>query len=162
MQPRRVVHCLQSAAVIGFFVGLCGSVPMPPTSAAVIPTVPAGMARVWFYREDTPYETPQRPYVRMNGTIVAISEDGGAFYRDVPPGQYDVTVDSYGEDINQFPHIALVAGQTVYLQIIGSKWWASGGGASQNWARPTFYVWVMPNDIGGPAVAHSQFYPNAS
>ena len=158
MQPNRVLHCLQSAAVIGFFVALCGCAPMPPTSAVSIPPIPAGMARVWFYREDMPTETPQRPYVRMNGAVIAISEDGGAFYRDVPPGQYYVTVDSYGVDINQFSHVVLVAGQTVYFQIIGSKYWASGD--APQWLRPTFYVWVMPNDVGGSAVARTPFYPS--
>jgi hypothetical protein len=135
---------------------LSGCALPPPTGAAQIPPIPAGMARVWFYREDMPTETPQRPYVRMNGAIIAISEDGGAFYRDVPPGQYYVTVDTYGVDMNQFPRIALVPGQTVYLQVIGSKYWASGD--APQWERPTFYVWLMPNDIGGPAVARSPFY----
>jgi hypothetical protein len=138
-----------------------------PTSVATIPPVPPGMARVWFYRVDMPYVAQERPYVRMNGAVVGISEDGGAFYRDVAPGQYYVTVDSYGEDINQFPHIGLVTGQTVYLQVIGSKYWASGGGGAETgggggWERPTFYVWVMPNDIGGAAVARTPFYPNGS
>jgi hypothetical protein len=164
MQPTRVLHCLRSAGVIGVLVGLCGCAPLP-TGAVTIPPIPAGMARVWFYREDMPTETPQRPYVRMNGAVIAISEDGGAFYRDVPPGQYYVTVDSYGVDINQFPYIALVAGQTMYLQIFGSKYWASGGGVGEGgggWSRPTFYVRVMPNDVGGQAVARTPFYPNAS
>ncbi|MBV8120838.1 MAG: hypothetical protein JO081_12980, partial [Alphaproteobacteria bacterium] len=115
MQPKRVLHCLQSAAFIAVLVALGDCAPMLPTSAALIPPIPAGMARVWFYREDLPQIAWQRPYVRMNGAVVGISEDGGAFYRDVPPGQYHVSVDSYGEDINQFPYIALDAGQTVYL-----------------------------------------------
>ena len=160
MQPADALRRSRVAGIVGLLAALIACAPMPPTSAVVIPPVPADMARVWFYREDMPNETPQRPYVRMNGAIVGISEDGGAFYRDVPPGQYYVTVDSYGVDINQFPHIALAAGQTMYLQIIGSKYWASGG--ATEWARPTFYVWVMPNDVGGPAVAGSPFYPGGT
>ena len=149
-----------AAAVI---LALVGCAMPPPTNAAQIPNIPPGMARVWFYREDAPYITQARPYVRMNGAIVGISEDGGSFYRDVAPGEYYVTVDSYGVDINQFPHVALVPGQTVYLQVIGSRYWASGGGAGpgSGWERPTFYVWLMPNDVGASAVARSPFYPNA-
>jgi hypothetical protein len=146
-------------------VALCGCARLPPTSAVTIAPIPPGMARVWFYREDRPTQTPQRPYVRLNGAVVGISEDGGAFYRDVPPGRYHVTVDTYGVDINQFPHVALVPGQTVYLQVLGSKSWASGGGVGDGgggWSRPTFYVWVMPNNVGEPAVAALPFYPNAS
>jgi len=160
MQPTHALRWSRIAGALAVIVALCGCAPLPPTSAVSLPPIPAGAARVWFYREDAPYVTQARPYVRMNGAIVGISEDGGAFYRDVPPGEYYVTVDSYGVDINQFPHVVLVPGQTVYLQVIGSKWWASGG-ASSNWARPTFYVWVMPNDVGAPAVARSPFYPNA-
>lgn len=161
MQPPKRPRWFRGGPVIGFLlVALTGCASLPTVSAAQIPPIPAGTARVWFYREDMPYEAPQRPYVRMNGAIVAISEDGGAFYRDVAPGEYYVTVDSWGVDINQFPHVALVPGQTIYLQIIGSKWWASGS-ASTLWARPTFYVWLMPNDVGAPGVQRSQFYPNA-
>jgi hypothetical protein len=147
-------------SAMAVILALAGCSSLAPTGATSIPPIPAGTARVWFYREDAPYISQARPYVRMNGAIVAISEDGGAFYRDVAPGEYYVTVDSYGVDINQFPHVILVPGQTVYLQVIGSRYWASGG-AGANWLRPTFYVWVMPNDVGGPAVARSPFYANA-
>jgi hypothetical protein len=63
------------------------------------------MARAWFYRKDEPYNGLDRPYVRMNGAIVGISELGGAFYRDVSPSAYYVTVESYKNFINQFLHV---------------------------------------------------------
>jgi hypothetical protein len=147
-------------ALLTMMLALGGCAAMPTTGAAQIPPLPPGMARVWFYRIDAPYITQARPYVRLNGVPIGISEDGGAFYRDVPPGQYYVTVDSYGVDINQFPHVILVPEQTVYLQIIGSQYWASGGATI--WTRPTFYVRVEPAQVAGPAIDHSQFYPNAS
>lgn len=162
MQPPKGSRWFRGGPVLGFLlVALGGCTSLPPTSAVSIPPIRADMARVWFYREDAPYITQARPYVRMNGAIVGISEDGGAFYRDVPPGEYYVTVDSYGTDINQFPHVILVPGETEYLQVIGSRYWASGS-ASTTWTRPTFYVWLMPNDIGGPAVARSPFYASGS
>jgi len=161
MRPADALRWIRIAGIIGVLVALCGCAKLPPTSAVTIPPIPPGLARVWFYREDLPYVVRQRPYVRMNGAVVGISEDGGAFYRDVPPGQYYVTVDSYGTDINQFPYIALVPGQTAYLQVLGSRYWESGG-RRRDWERPTFYVWLMPNDVGSPAVARSPFYPNAS
>jgi hypothetical protein len=161
MQRKAVWRWLRSGSVVGLLVAMCGCAPLPPTGAVPIPPIPAGTARVWFYREDLPYVSDARPYVRMNGAVVGISESGGAFYRDVAPGQYYVTVDSYGVDINQFPYIGVVPGQTVYLQVLGSRYWASGGGGGRGggWERPTFYVWLMPNDVGGPAVARSPFYP---
>jgi hypothetical protein len=161
MQPPDALRWFRYAGIIGLLVALCGCARLPPTSAVTIPPIPPGMSRVWFYREDLPYVARERPYVRMNGAVVGISEDGGAFYRDVAPGEYYVTVDSYGVDINQFPHIALVPGQNGYLQVIGSRWWASGSGG-RDWARPTFYVWVMPNNVGQQAVARSPFYPGGA
>jgi hypothetical protein len=147
-----------------FFVLLAGCSAIgapPPVGSVAIPPVPPGLARVWFYRLDLPYVAIQRPYARLNGAIVGISEPGGAFYRDVAPGTYYATVDSYGRDVNQFPEIGVAAGQTVYLQVLGSRYWASGS-ASTNWARPTFYVWLMPPEIGAAEVARSPFYANAN
>jgi hypothetical protein len=154
----KTVRWLRHLGTMGLFAALCGCASLPPTGSVAIPKIPAGMARAWFYREDLPYEGLGRPYVRMNGAIVGISELGGAFYRDVPPGPYYVTVDTYGIDINQFPHVYLMAGETAYFQVIASRYWASGA-ASSNWERPTYYVWVMPVAIASPEIARSEFYP---
>jgi hypothetical protein len=160
MQPTHAWRWFRSAGAMGLLVAMWSCAPLPPTSTVSIPKIAPGMARAWFYREDAPYISQARPYVRMNGAVVGISEDGGAFYRDVAPGEYYVTADSWGVDANQFPHVILVPGQTAYFQVIGSRYWASGGGGGRggSWERPTFYVWVMPNDVGGPAVARSPFY----
>jgi hypothetical protein len=95
----------------------------------------------------------------MNGTVVGIAELGGAFYRDVRPGEYSVTVESYRNFVNQFPHVDLTPGETAYFQVFEMGSFSSGVGASRNFARPTFYVWLMPAPVAQPAVAHSLFYP---
>lgn len=161
MKLTEVVRNLRFGLLLSMMLVLGGCASAPAVSAAQIPPIPPGMARVWFYRLDAPYITQARPYVRLNGTPIGISEDGGSFYRDVPPGQYYVTVDSYGVDINQFPHVILVPGQTAYFQVIGSRYWASGGSGRGSWERPTFYVWVEPAQVAGPAIEDSHFYPNA-
>src|SRR5438132_10791921 len=74
---------------------------LPRTAAVTVPPIPPGEARVWFYRDGGPYDGVGTPYLRMNEAIVGISEPSGALYRDVAPGQYYVTVDSYGNDFNQ-------------------------------------------------------------
>jgi len=147
------------AAIAGLAL-LCGCTalaPLPSVASVQIPPVPPGMARAWYYRADLPYNGTARPYVQMNGANVGIAELGGAFYRDVAPGPYYVTADTYGVDINQFPHATLVPGETAYFQVISSRWWASG--ASKNWERPTFYIRQMPVAVGAAEVAHSEFYP---
>jgi hypothetical protein len=144
---------------IALFVALGACASQPTTGNITIPKIPAGMARAWFYREDEPYNGFDRPYVRMNGTIDGISELGGAFYRDVPPGAYYVTVESYRQYINQFPHVYLTPGETAYFQVFEEASSSSGVGASRDFARPSFYVWVMSAVVAGPEVARSLFYP---
>jgi hypothetical protein len=138
---------------------LTACVSQPTTGSVAIPKIPAGMSRVWFYREDLPYDGLDRPYVRMNAMVVGIPELGGAFYRDVSPGEYYVTIQSYRNFINQFPHVDLMPGETAYFQVFELGSLSSGVGASRDFARPTFGVWMMPAAIAGPAIARSPFYP---
>ena len=145
--------------MIALAVTLCACAAQPTTGSVSIGKVPPGIARAWFYREDEPYNGLDRPYVRMNGAIVGISELGAAFYRDVAPGSYSVTVDSYRRYINQFPHVSLAPGETAYFRVLEESSSSSGVGAARDFARPSFYVWVMPAAVAGPAVARSLFYP---
>ena len=94
---------------------------LSPTSSAAIPPIPAGDARLWFYRDSGPRETQTRPYLRLNGQIAGISQPTGAFYRDVALGHYTVTVDSYlSTDFDQFADIDLTVGQESYVKGFGS------------------------------------------
>lgn len=142
----RLAHRGRLGGTVTLATALCGCAQLPPRRPAAVPAVPAGMARVWFTRDDSPHVEIDQSYVRMNGAILGITEPGGAFYRDVAPGQYKITVDTYGIDVSQFPQGALAAGQVAYFKILESRTWASGG-ASTNWERPTFYVWPMPAPV---------------
>ena len=68
--------------------------PVASTTASNVP--PPGMARIWWYRALEPYSSLATPYVRMNGAIAGVSQPGGAFYNDVPPGHYHLSVDTIG------------------------------------------------------------------
>ena len=142
----RFAHRWRRGETIMLVTALCCCAQLPPRRPAAVPAVPAGMARVWFTRDDSPYVEVDQSYVRMNGAIVGVTEPGGTFYRDVAPGRYEITVDTYGVDVNQFPQVALAAGQVATFKILESRTWASGG-ASTNWERPTFYVWPMPAPV---------------
>jgi hypothetical protein len=61
---------------------------LPPVSAVDLPPISPGSARIWFYRVYDPTESKGRPYIYMNGAVVGISDQGYAFYRDVPAGLY--------------------------------------------------------------------------
>jgi hypothetical protein len=155
----RAARWSRRLGAIALITALCACASQPRVGSTAIPKVPPGMARAWFYREDEPYNGLGRPYVRMDGAIVGVSELGGAFYRDVPPGTYYVTIDSYRQYINQFPHVYLTPGETAYFQVFEEASSSSGVGASRDFARPSFYVWVMPAAVAGPEVARSLFYP---
>jgi hypothetical protein len=119
------------------------------------PASPA-TARIWIYREYEPYQSLARPYVRLNGAIAGISEPGGVFYRDIAPGSYTISVDSDGTDVQQFVSVPVAVGQQVYVKVLVSKDWASGGGGDHGggaWARDTFYTWQIQPGVAAAEIA---------
>jgi hypothetical protein len=136
---------------------------VPPTASVTVPPIPRGEARVWFYRDGGPYDGVGTPYLRMNDSIVGVSEPGGASYRDVPVGSYHITVDSYGKDFNQDKNVQLAAGQELYVKIVSLRNWVPGNGGGDegsggDYARDTFYVWLIPPEVARADVARSAFY----
>jgi hypothetical protein len=152
------------AAILLLTMAACSQ--LPTTASVTIPPIPAGEARVWFYRPIDAYDSLNTPYIRMNDAIVAISQPQGASYRDVPAGQYHITVDSYGKDFNQDKDVALVAGQELYVKIVSLREWITGGaggggeggGGGGSYNKDTFYVWLMPPEVARADVARSAFY----
>jgi hypothetical protein len=137
---------------------LTGCSEVPPTSSATVPPIPAGEARIWIYRNDGPHDTQDRPYLRLNGQVAAISEPNGAFYRDVPPGHYAVSVDSYGVPYpNQFAQVDLGAGQEAFIKVLSMRERVGGGGDS-NAFRALFFTQLFPADAARAAIADTPFY----
>lgn len=153
MQSACFPRVLRSAAGVALAVLVFGCA-APATQAAAIPPIPAGMARIWIYRDYDPTALA-RPYVRLNGAVAGISEPVGAFYRDVAPGVYSVTVDSIGQDVNQWASVALVPGQEVYLRVDDLPFWDCGGGGrgGGGWCRDTFYTRLQLPQVGAAEVA---------
>jgi hypothetical protein len=137
---------------------LTGCSQVPPTSSAVIPSIPAGGARIWVYRNDGPFDSQERPYLRLNDQIAGISEPNGAFYRDVPPGHYTVSVDSYGVPYpNQFAQLDLGAGQQAFIKVLSMR--ERLGGAGENFgSRALFFTWLIPAEAAQAAIAATPFY----
>jgi hypothetical protein len=157
--PRRLR--LTGAILLLLAVAACAS--PPPTASVSLPLIPAGDARVWFYRPVDAYDSLNTPYIRINDAIVGISLPNGASYRDVPAGQYRIAVDSYGKDFGQDKDVVLVPGQELFVKIVSLRSWIQGGagesgGGGGDYSRDTFYVWLVPPEVARADVARSSFY----
>src|SRR5215471_10034781 len=108
-RPRRPRFCATAIALL-FGAVSCAA---PPTTASVtIPPIPPQQARVWFYREVEPHAVNQTtPYVRLNGAIAGVADQGGAFYRNVPPGHYQIMIEGGGMSPSPSRDVALLAGE---------------------------------------------------
>jgi hypothetical protein len=155
---------LAGAAILLLAVAACAQ--LPTTASVTIPPIPPGEARVWFYRPMDFNEGLNTPYIRMNDGIVAVSQPGGASYRDVPAGPYHIAVDSYLNDPSQDQNVSLVAGQELYVKVVSLREWATGGaggggdmgGGGGSYNKDTFYVWLIPPEVARADVARSAFY----
>lgn len=137
-----------------------GGTAAPAQTASFPPQIPPQQARIWFYRDLNINGTQARPYLRLNGAVVGISEPGGSFYRDVAPGQYHITVDSYGVDSNQTRDVDLLPGQEVFAKVVSNDNWVDfgGGGRSGGFHRDTFYVWTLPPQIAHWEMGQTRFF----
>jgi hypothetical protein len=136
---------------------IAGCAQLPAVGAGGIPPIAPREARIWVYRDQQPSLIPEVPYVRFNGAIVGVAYAGGAFYRDVLPGAYHVTVDSMGKDVDQSSDVRLAPGQEAFIAIQQLDSWYMAG-AWPTAIRPTFYARLMAPGLGQAEVARSANY----
>jgi hypothetical protein len=148
---------LARGAQVMLLLAITGCAQMAATSSVNIPPIPAGGSRIWFYRAADVYTGKGLPAIAANGGYVGQAELGGAFYRNVPPGHYLVTVQTVGVDLNQSANFDLSPGQEAYVKIVSLPSWDTGGDRNE-WARPTFYAWLIPNQVAQADVARLSFY----
>src|SRR5208282_4738647 len=84
---------------------------------ANLPPPAPGLARIYFYRALSYYDTPEGTIVYINNQAVGYSRIGTVFYRDVNPGSYFISVLSRGAYPNQFKTIQVKPGQSWYVRI---------------------------------------------
>ncbi len=115
-----------------------------PEVAASVPPLPADRGRIYFYRDYEPYESLSRPPLYLNGEVVGASIPGGVFYRDVPPGTYEIKVLSLGLFPNQFKTITVRSGDTYYAKIESLRSWSGAdNGDLSSFVSDTFVVVVI-------------------
>lgn len=126
----------------------CAGSPTPPP----VP-VAANQARIWFYRDWQPSESLNLANVDLNGAYFVSIANGGALYRDVPPGRYLVTPDSFVPNTRQDATIELAPGQQAFMKIVSLTSWGSNNTASKNIARDAFWVWPIPPQVAEAEIA---------
>lgn len=115
----------------------------PPPSTET--PVPPGQARIWVYRNWLPSESLNLANIAVNGTYFGSVENGGVFYRDVPPGTYHIVPESWAHDPKQQDtNVTLAAGQQAYIKIVDLTSWAVSVSASKNFQRDAFWAWLIP------------------
>jgi hypothetical protein len=135
-----------------------GCAETPRLGSVAIPPIPAGDARIWVYRSFDPSESLNVATVSFNGAVAGYAQPGGgAFYRDLAPGRYHVTVQSYGIDFNQSSHVELAAGQEAYIRIESLSSWTSGGDLNE-FKRDTFYARLIPPQLARAEMIGSRYY----
>jgi hypothetical protein len=154
--PAKLTRRLRRTCAAAVLAVAAGCAPLPQTASVAIPPVPPGAARIWVYRAYEPYTDKGLPAVSANGATLGYPEMGGAFFRDVPPGRYHVTVESYGVDVNQSAEADIAPGQEAYIKIVSLPSWVETGDIT-SFQRPTFYAWLVPGQIGRADVAHLAF-----
>jgi hypothetical protein len=128
-----------------------------PTSTPV-PPIPPGHARIWIYRDYEPSESLNMTAVSINGAVTGYAQPGGGvFYRDVPPGRYLVSVESYGRDTNQSTNLLLAASQVAYIKIESLRAWSSTGERTSI-ERDTFYARLVAPQLARVEMEHIPYY----
>jgi Protein of unknown function (DUF2846) len=140
----------------GLLLIVAGCVESPATVPAAAPPIASGQARVWFYRSWEPSESLDLALIDMNGSYVGAVENGGAFYRDVPPGHYRIAPESFGRDTNQDRNVDLAPGQLLYVKVVSLESWGESVSSCKNCARDAFYAWLIPPEVAQAEIARDR------
>jgi hypothetical protein len=118
------------------------------------PPVPAGEARIWFYRNWLPSESLNLANITVNGAFVGSVENGGVIYRDVPPGTYHIAPQSWAHDPKQQDtNVTLLAGQQAYIKVVDLTSWATSVSAAKDFQRDAFWAWLVPAQAAEAEIA---------
>ena len=119
--------------------------------------IPAGQGRIWVYRVWLPSESLNLANIQANGVYFGSVENGGAFYRDVPPGTYHVVPESWAHDPNTTPkqdtNVAVTSGQQAYIKIVDLTSWAVSVSVSKNFQRDAFWAYLIPPQVAQAEIA---------
>jgi hypothetical protein len=98
--------------------------------------------------------------MNVNGVYFGSVENGGAFYRDVPPGTYHIAAQSWAYNPDTTPNmstnVAVVPGQQVYIKVVDLTSWATSVSVSRNFQRDAFWAWLIPPQVAQAEIARDR------
>jgi len=146
---------LWASGLVLFLAG-CADAGSSANVAATASPLPAGQARIWFYRDWLPSESLNLANIEVNGSYFGSVANGGAFYRDVPPGRYRIAPASFVPNSMQDVKVELAPGQQAYVKIVSLSAWGSGNTASRDIARDAFWAQPIPPQIAQAEMARAR------
>jgi Protein of unknown function (DUF2846) len=159
MMKGRVLPVHSRLNVVGLLLMLsaaaCATAPAPQVAAP-----PPGQARIWFYRLWNPSESLNAANIDVNGVYFGSVEPGGAFYRDVAPGVYQIAPQNKYLDYNQNTNVAVVSGQQVFIAVLDLSSWATAvSGAQWSVHRDAWYARLVPPQYALAEIANPALVP---
>ena len=151
---------MRRSLVLLFILALAACVEAGPRFAAVadsLPPIPAGEARIYFYRILEPYEGDVPTIAFLNGMAVGVTQAGAVLYRDVAPGTYEIKVASDTAFPNQFKTMSIAAGETLYVRVETLESWGCRGKAASACIFTTFAVSLVPSETARQEMQDLEF-----
>lgn len=124
----------------------CDSAPQDPLAG--VASTPAGMGRLYFYRENKFYDALEWSLISLNGVAVGNSARGSVFYRDVAPDTYRIEARSDELYPDQAKSVVVKPGATIFVRIAAA---VAYGRTGLQWQGNAFVVQIVD-----PAVARIQ------
>ncbi len=115
------------------------------------PALAPDKARLYVYREIMPNDSPVWTTVSLDHRPLGEAAPGTVFYRDVPPGTYEIEVRSDKLYPNQFKTVRLGAGSRTFVKIAQQPFW---GNSPWGWSGTTFVVTIVDPALGAEQIAH--------
>jgi len=101
--------------------------------------------------------------VDVNGVYVGSVEPGGAFYRDVAPGTYNIMPQNQYLDYNQNTKVAVVPGEQAFIAVLDLTSWANAVSGGQWYIRrDAWYARLIPPQYALAQIATPALVPRPS
>lgn len=135
-------------ALVSIALTLAACVAGPPPGPE--PALAADKARLYVYRVLAPNGSLVWTTVSLDGRPIGAVGPGTVFYRDLPPGEYEIEVTSDQLYPGQFKTVRLTAGSRTFAEVQQSPYW---GTPSYQWQGSTFLVRIVNPAFGARQIA---------